>query len=401
NGELLREVVDRAGLAASLDKPALEKAADELKKKLKVSPVLKANMIRASYSAAKPQEVLDVLKALSDGYLDKHLLAHGSKGAYDLFNRQAMFYEQQLRDLQGQLSTFQERRDIVALGQQKDLNLRKLLDLQAAYSDNQAAQVANTRRIERLHQTLASLVPRITTQSRVVPNQYSVERLNTMLVELQNKRTELLTKYQTQERLVREVDAQIADTRAALERANGISSTEQTTDVNPVRQTLEGDLAKAELSDTEYRAHTASLEKEISNYRELLTSLQGATADDDQFLRNIKEAEDNFFLYSKKREEARIEEAMDRDRIANVTLVEPPRLPVLATPKVSFTVVGTYALGCVLIIGFGFVAGLARPYVYTSWELESITGPPVLASVPQQSEATASRALLTASIPEL
>src|SRR6266852_5518155 len=128
--------------------------------------------------------------------------------------------------MQDHLTEFQQGRSIVALREQKDLNLRKLLDLEAAYKDNEAARVANTRKIVRLQAKLANLKPRITTQARQVPNQYSVERLNTMLVELQNRRTDLLAKFQPQDRLVTEVDKQIADTKASLDRADRMSSTE-------------------------------------------------------------------------------------------------------------------------------------------------------------------------------
>src|SRR5258706_5455227 len=384
NMDLLRSVVEQCGLAEGAGRQAAEKAVKRLQKDLKVSPVLKANMLRASYSSSSPAEVKAVLEALANGYLNEHLRAHGSAGVYDLFDKQATYYQQQLKELQNQLAAFHEQRNIVTLASQKDLNLRKLLELQAALKDTEAALVANSRKMIQLRDQLASLKPRITTQARNLPNQYSVERLNTMLVELQNRRTELAAKFQPQDRLIQEVDKQIADTKGALERANRLSSTEETTDVNPLRQSIEAELAKAEVSATEYRAHIASLTQQIGGYRQSLNGLQNAAADDDQLLRKIKETEENFFLYSKKREEARIEEVMDRQKIANVTLVEQPRLPDLPKPKLSVTFIASYALGCLLIVGFALAIGVTRPTVYTPWELEGLTGLPLLASVPLQ-----------------
>ena len=399
NADLLRSVVVQCGLADSANGMAVEKAVEQLQKKLKVSPVLKANMIKASYSASNPQEVQAVLRTLAKGYMDEHVLAHGSRGAYELFDKQANFYKQRLQELQDGLTEFQQGRSIVALGEQKDLNLRKLLELQAAYKDNEAARVANTRKIGRLTEKLAKLDPRITTQARQVPNQYSVERLNTMLVELQNRRTELLAKFQPHDRLVAEVDKQIADTKASLDRADRMSSTEETTDVNPIRQSLDAELAKAELGETEYQAHEASLQKEIADYGRSLSTLQNATTDDDQRMRDIKQTEENFFLYSKKREEARIEEAMDQQRIANAVLVKSARLPALPKPRVSLTLAAAYVLGCLLLLAFTFTSELARSAVYTPWELEGLTGLPVLANVPIQRIPSSARAKVLA-IPE-
>ena len=401
NRELLRNVVQASHLAPGQSDAAVETTLKKFQKDLKVSPVLKANMIKASYTAADPHEVQTVLTNLADGYLSEHVRTHSSTGAFDVFDKQATVYSGRLKELQDRLTAFHEGRDIVVLAQQRDIDLHKLMDLEAGLKETTAARVATNRKIAMLREQLSGLKPRITTQARVVPNQYSVERLNTMLAELNNRRTELLVKFQPQDRLVQEVEKQIADTKAALDRSSALVSTEETTDVNPLRQSLEAELAKAEVTDTETRAREASMRQQIVDYRQELSGLSHATTTDDQLLREIKETEDNYFLYSKKREEARIEEAMDRQRIANVTLVQPPVLPALPLPKLSVTAIASWALGCVLILGSAFWRGLARNSVYTPWELEGITGLPVLAVVHHQAISSRVRALIAASILEL
>ncbi len=381
NRELLREVVRKCKLAENDSERAVEKALKDLREELKVSPVLKANMIKASYQAPDPAETAAVLQALADGYLNEHLKARSTTGAYQFFNRQAEHYQKQLRDLQARLAQFQQERKIVLLGQQKDLNLRKLVDLEGSLKDTEAARAENDRRIRTLKAQLQDLAPRITTQARRVPNQYSVERLNTMLAELQNRRTELLTKFRPEDRLIQQVDQQIADTKAAMERADRIQATEESTDVNPLRQSLEAELAKAELNATALAARASSQARQVEEYRRSLGLLQNATPDDDQLLRDIKEAEDAFFLYSKKREEARITEAMDQQKIANVALVEPPRAPQRPKPKLTGGFLAGYLFGCLLIAAAGLGRALARNTVFTPWELEALTGLPVLASL--------------------
>jgi uncharacterized protein involved in exopolysaccharide biosynthesis len=400
SGDLLRKVVETAGLADRNDRVATAEAVQELRKAVKVAPVLKANMIKATYSSSNPKTVEAVLKALSDGYLEEHLRAHSTSGAFQVFDQQATLYQRRLKELQDRLSAFHQERNIVALAQQKDLGLRKVEDLQSARNDNDAARRANARRIAQLRQQISRMGARITTQARVVPNQYSVERLNTMLVELQNKRTELAVKYQPGDRLIRELDQQIVDTRKALATANGQIAKEETTDVNPLRQSLEADLAKAELAETEYRSRAASLEEASAKYRESLSGLESATNDDDQLLRQIKEAEENYFLYSKKREEARIEQAMDRQKVANVALVQEARLPVLPTPKLSVTLAASWVLGCCLILGGSLMKTVMKNTVHTPWEVEGLTGLPVLASVPVEALTAAPRALGPISVPE-
>jgi uncharacterized protein involved in exopolysaccharide biosynthesis len=380
NREILRNVVVKCKLAENDQAVSVEKALKDLQKELKVSPVLKANMIKAAYSSSDPRETATVLQTLADEYLEEHLRVHSSSGTYEFFDREARHYEQQLHELQAKLNEFQQQRNIVLLGQQKDLNLRKMVDLEGALKETEAAYLENGQRIRTLKAQLAGLNPRITTQARKVPNQYSIERLNTMLAELQNRRTELLTKFREDDRMVKQVDQQILDTKAAMDRADSLTSTEESTDVNPVRQSLEAEFAKAEMSANGLQARAAALERQVLEYRQSLGSLEHATPDDDQLLRKIKDAEDNFFLYSKKREESRIGDAMDRQKIANVVLVEPARVPLLPQPKLTLSLIASYVLCCCFILGTALLMGMVRNTVYTSWELESITGLPVLAS---------------------
>jgi uncharacterized protein involved in exopolysaccharide biosynthesis len=399
NLNLLREVVAKCQLSAGTG--SSEKALRDLKRELKIGPVLKANMIKAAYHSSDPNQVEAVLRTLSDGYLSEHLRAHGADGAFELFDKQTAYYADRLKDLQGQLTQFENEHRIVLLGEQKDLNVRHLLELEATLRATETARAENIRRMIRLNDELATLQPTITTQSRRVPNQYSIERLNTMLVELQNHRTQLLTKFQPNDRLVREADQQIADTQNALKQANASISTEQTSDVNPLRQSAESDLVKARVADVEYQARQRGLERQIGESKTSLASLRESTAEDDQLTRQIKEAEANFFLYSKKREDARIESAMDQKRISNVVLIEPPYLPTAPLPRVSITIAAAYLLGCLLIVGLRLAFALVDQTVYNAWELEGFTGIPVLAAVPLRRLGPNTQHALYPSLPEL
>jgi hypothetical protein len=399
NLNLLRSVVEKCHLSWGSYTP--EKVLRDLRKDLKIGPVLKANMIKAGYSSSDPHQVETVLRTLSDGYLSEHLRAHSAEGAQELFEKQATYYAERLNELQGQLTAFENEHRIVLLGEQKDLNVRHLMELEGNLRATQTARVENARKMSRLKDELATLQPTITTQSRRVPNQYSIERLNTMLVEFQNKRTQLLTKFRPDDRLVKEVDQQITDTQAALRQANVSSSTEQTSDVNPIRQTAEAELVKARIAEAENVARERGLENQIAEAKMSLNSLRASTPEEDQLMRQIKEAEANFFLYSKKREDARIEAAMDQQRISNVVLIEPPYVPTVPVPRVSITVMAAYLLGCLLIVGLQFAFAVVDETVYTAWELEGFTGIPVLAAVPLSPVGAATRQLSYPSIPEL
>src|SRR5436190_1710464 len=268
----------------------------------------------------------------------------------------------------------------------KDLKLQKTAEAKTKMLDAEAALNEATNRIARVEQQLDSMPKRIVTQSRQLPNQYSAERLNTMMVELQNKRTQLLTKYRPEDRLVREVDAQIRTTQDALSRAEGKTSVEEATDLNPLRQTLETELSRARLDQAGARARRDTLAAQLQQYDESLKKLEGDTTKHDDLQRQKKEAEDNYQLYAKKREEARIADELDRQKITNVSIAEAPAVAQIpASPNRALNLVLGVVLATFLTAGSAFSAELLNDTVHTARQLEALTGATVLATVPENS----------------
>ncbi len=326
--DLLTQVAKETGLGQlgsamfwkrSMSEPErIEKAANDLAKELMIAPVKKANVISISYSANSPELAAAVLKKLGDLYLEKHLKLHHPTGASDFFKEKADQYETQLHDSEKQLTGFQQDNNLVVLAQQKDLTLQKTAEAKAKLLESEAAVNEATNRIKKIEQQLAVTPKRIVTQSKSLPAQYSAERLNTMMVELQNRRTQLLTKFRPDDRLVREVDAQIRTTREALAKAESQTATEQATD--PLRQTLETEYSRARLEQTGAQARRDTLAAQLRDYENSLQKLEGNTTKHNDLQRQVKEAEDNYQLYAKKREEARIADELDRQKITNVSI---------------------------------------------------------------------------------
>src|SRR2546425_4652182 len=227
---------------------------------------------------------------------------------------------------------------------------------------------------------------RVVTQSRQLPNQYSAERLNTMIVELQNRRTQLLTKFRPDDRLVREIDDQIRNTHEALTRAEGKTAVEEATDLNPLRQMLETELSRARLDQTGARARRDTLGGQLQQYEAALKKLESDTTKHDDLQRQVKEAEENYQLYAKKREEARIADELDRQKITNVSIAEAPAVPrIPSSPNRPLNLVLGIFVAAFLSLGTVFSAEMLGDTIYTPRQLEALTGATVLATVPENS----------------
>jgi uncharacterized protein involved in exopolysaccharide biosynthesis len=393
--DLLTQVVTECGLAKKekgwfsgppSQAVMVERAVNLLTKDLIITPVRKANVITITYSSDSPQVSAAVLKKLGDLYLEKHLKLNHPTGASDFFTNRADEYETQLKQAEQQMTDFQQSNNLVVLSQQKELTLQKTADAKTKLLESETALNEATNRIARVEQQLASIPKRVITQSRQLPNQYSAERLNTMIVELQNRRTQLLTKFRPEDRLVREVDDQIRTTREALTKAEQKTAVEENTDLNPLRQTLETELSRARLDQTGARARRDTLSGQLQQYEAALKKLEGDTVKHNDLQRQVKESTDNYQLYAKKREEARIADELDRQKITNVSIAEAATVAQIpSSPNRGINLVLGVFLAAFLSLGSVFSVEMLSDAVHTPRQLEALTGANVLATVPENS----------------
>lgn len=362
----------------------IEEAAKRLAKDLTITPVKKANIIEVKYTSAAPEKAAVVLRKLQDLYLDKHVKLHRPPGTFEFFKSQAEQSESQLQEAEKRLSNFQQAANVVSLTQQKDQTVQKLTESRSKLLETEAFLREVSDRIAKGQQQLESLPARVVTSSRALPNQYSAERMNTLIVELQNKRTQLLTKFRPDDRLVKEVDQQLKNTRTALERASKETATEQSTDLNPLRQTIEAELSRGRVDHAGALGRHEMLVKQVKDYETQLSRLEGITAQYDDLNRQVKESGENYQLYKKKAEEARITDALDQNKITNVSVAEAPfqpQLPVRPNRPLNL-IIGVF-LGIILGIGSVVIAEFLRDTVLTPRELETLTGERVLAALPK------------------
>lgn len=385
---LLRQVVVKCGLERSNGSVAigylpvsLERAVLRLHHALKISPVRKANIIQVDYSSHDPRMAAAVLQQLAKSYLDEHLKVHGTPGTYQFFESQALRYRNELKSAEAKLTNFRQSQNVVMLAQQKDAMLQRASESESALMQAEASLQEYTDKVAATRKQLGAISSRIVTQSRTGPNQYSVERLGTMLAELQNRKTQLLMKFRSDDRTVQEVDQEITGTKAALAKAQKLTNLEQDTDVNPLRQALEIDMAKDQANLAGIAARHQALVRQTQDYRRQLMRLGNATAANDDLVRNQKEAEDNYLLYTKKAEEARIAESLDRQKIANVAIAETPVVPHLPSkPNVPLNLALGVVLAGFLSLGGAFATEYFRDTVEQPSDLEELTGLPVLAT---------------------
>jgi uncharacterized protein involved in exopolysaccharide biosynthesis len=362
--ELLKskELYEAAGREAKLigerAKPrevALEVAGIE--QRLKIAQVGKTNIISVKYHAGEPGAAAAIPNALAELYLQKHIALHSNDEAARFFSDQTGIYQRQLEAAQTALTRFRQTGDVTLLQEQKQAYLRRATDLEAAAQETESSLRDLEQRALMLERQRDGLPATVETGNRVARGSATVEKLKSLLIDLGNKRTELLTKYDANYRLVKEVDKQIADARTALERESAPQVVDQTNAPNPLRQGLESDLLRTQSQMAGLRARRQTVDRDLTEYRVRQHRLEQATANHNDLERAVKIAEENFLLYQRKLEEARLAEALDKQRLLTVAILEKASVPALAASQHrTFLLLFGFLAAAFLALASAFVA---------------------------------------------
>jgi len=359
------------------------KAAQRLRGSLIVEPIKKTNLIQVTYSSGDPQLAAAVLRNLNDAYIRKHAEVNRPAGQFKFFDQEAERYKKELSDAENQLSQFAGENGGVAPLLARDQTLTRLTEFTATLSTTRA-EMAATQKIRTLENQSGAMPSNITTSSRKTDDAQVLQQMKSMLMTLELKRTELLTKYQPTYPLVTEVDKQIADTRTSIEKEEAKPLLEETTGQNPTYQYVSTELAKAKADYSALQARAAAMESIITMYKQKATELEQKGIQEQDLQRVIKTDEENYLLYQHKREEARMSDMLDQTHILNVAIAEAPAVPVLPTGSRMIFVVLGLVLGAVMSVGLALALDYFDPSFRTPSEVLSELNIPVLAAVPHR-----------------
>ena len=118
------------------------------------------------------------------------------------------------------------------------MQVGRIATLQDQLAQADALLAAQRNRSTTQQTQLKETPSRSQTLQRTITNQYSQEHLNTSLVDLENRRTELLKRYAPNDRQITEIDEKLKTIRAAILQAADQPAGENATDINPLWQQL-------------------------------------------------------------------------------------------------------------------------------------------------------------------
>jgi uncharacterized protein involved in exopolysaccharide biosynthesis len=361
----------------------LARAVQTLEDRLVVDPLKKTTLIRVSYTARDPELAARVLQTLAVHYQEKHAAVHRPAGTFTFFEQETDHYRNELAIAEAQLTHFNTEQGIISAPDQKQLILQQLSQFEAELEQARANATEARERALALKSQARTTPERQVTQMKKLDNAQLHSLLESTLLSLELKRSELLMKYAPEYPLVQQVEKQISDAREAIVRAEKSPVEEVVTDRPPAQDWMATELAKAETDGAALEAQAIETARIVRHYREAAQKLDEKSVMQDDLVRNVKTAEENYLLYLHKREEARISDALDRKRIVNVSIAEAATVPALPTLHLAWVLIGGFFAAGIVSVGSAYAVDRLDPSFRTPGELGRYLEVKVLASIPE------------------
>lgn len=350
---------------------------------LQVEPVRGSDVIEVRFQARDPQVAARVVNTLLDFYLEHHITVYKTPQARQFFERELAARREKLREYEQARAAFKQQWGLISLDEQKSLLLRQLAQIQTKAYEVQGDMAHDEAKGKVLARQAAVLSPSVRLSSETKPNPV-VDSLKEKKLALELRRGELLTKYAAESRPLQHVEAEIAAVETRLAREEAMVSGAGVAGINPVHQRVEGLRLETQAGlaglQTRHREH----DRQLQGLAQRVADLDAKEMELKRLEREISLAEDVYRLYRKRAEEARISEAMDLERIANVTIISPALPPIKPVkPRKLLTLALAVVFSSLVGIGLAFVLEYFDRSIKTEDDVQRRLELPVLAVIPE------------------
>ncbi len=370
---------------------AVENVVNRVAYNLDVVPTKKSRVIKVTYTDTDPQRAKKTLEAVYQKFVELHVELNEKPEAAKVFNEQTGKFNQRLNDATNNLKNFDTQNGVIGadISTQQGLLQKQLSDTQTQANATRTEIGETVKRVSSLQSKIAAEPEQIQTGyvSKYVP---ALDKMKDELVQLQQQRTQLLQKYQPNSRFVRDNQERIDQLKRTLAAETANPPQERSFALNDLRRRLEAELHTAQTSLVSLREREKTLTAQASKLASEVTNLNTRSIERTSLERKRSVNEEAYLLYEKKARENEVGQVLNKVRIMNFAVVDPPRTDgEQKNPKPL--------LNFLILAGVGAMAGFAgavfyeklsdggsdRDLIISPDDIETRLSIPVLASISQ------------------
>lgn len=338
----------------------IERAVADLADRLEAVSIRNSRILKVTYRDYSPERAAQILNEIYRQYSDHHLRLHQTSKAPRVFREQSAAFMHKLNLATDELKRFDAANGGSANETQRTLLLQQFYQIQGQL-DQTGAEIAETvERATALREQLKSQPERIEAEAKTIYAS-ARDRIKDEILTQEIQLTQLRQKYQPGHRLVKEVEERLEKARELLAREENAPPQELTTVPNELRRRLTGDLIGAESSLPTLHKRESRLAALAAKYRERITRFDARILERLDLERARAVNEEAYLLFRKKAQEADIVDALNQEKIVNVSLVEAANIdhqPVSPNPLINLALL--LVTGLVTSIGTVLLSGRER-----------------------------------------
>lgn len=361
----------------------LELAARQLRQSLEVFPIRDSNLVYIAYEADDPRLAQRVVDELIDHYLEYHVRLHRTEGSREFLEAQTARLRNALAETEDDLRKLKDESGLASPEAQREIAVKQIGALEDELALAIVAKAASEARVEQLQQKLAEL-PKTEMLSRTSghPNE-AADRMRQRLFDLEIELEQYRARYTDDHPLMLELREQVGAAQAILKKE--VTSRDQiTAGKSKVFGEAEAALLEEQSRLAELKAKIAGTKTQLLAAREQLKKLNANLVRISKLERDLALQEENYRKYSVNLEQSRIDEALELQRISNISVAQPAtRSHEPVRPKIALNVL----LGLMVGTVGGLALTLTSQYLDHSFEtpeqVENELGIPALVSVPE------------------
>ena len=360
--------------------PLHQQALAKLEKSVSIAVPRKTSTIIIGCKSERPELAQQVVATLVSLYMDEHLRVHHTAGSYEFFQEQTQLLEKRWKESANRLREAKDQWSIVTIDGKRKLLEGQISDIEGKLLATSGDLATAEAKIESLAGVIGSLPEQIPTLTVDSPSA-AADGMRQELYKVESREQELATKFSDKHPQVLAIRSTIAQLKEILANQDQVRSSE-TKGVNPSRQSLELAFLNERSSADSLRGREARLREQRTQLTVGLKELNSRDMQLAQLQREVDLAESLYRNYGDKLEQARINDQLDKERISNITLVQPASFIAKPSGPRKIYVLGLGFVVAVLgSVGIALLAAMLDPVLKRLADIEEILRLPVMGTV--------------------
>jgi polysaccharide biosynthesis transport protein len=353
-----------------------------LENNIRVWAPKQSTVITISYLAASPELARDVVDAMTNVFLEQHLLLNQAAGSFEFFSKQATGLHEELVAAQTELRDRKNEFQLASSGSRQGILEEQIRNVELELLAAQRELAFSDAKTTDLTRAISNLKPELVTNRVAGIANEAKDGMREKLYDLELQESELKARYTDDHPLVVQIQQQREQAEEILTELPD-DRTQTTAALNLNQRKLELELLQVKASAAALRARQKTAQDQRGKLYNELQQLNDQALQLSELERQADLLESKYRMHFEKLEQARVNEAIGRDGLSNVTVAQPATFVVRPTWPKKRLLLGlglVAALGGAL--GVAFLAEMLDQTLRTTNQVEAELGLPVLLSFP-------------------